>query len=420
MPRRLRRLPLIALALICLAARPGSVDALADGLATRARPVLGAGDVAVAVSGPWPRLADEVGALLVTRLRAAGLRASQADGDAARARAAGFAQLLRVELTTDGNVVRASGGAWALPGALWSDQPVELAHLHAEAPLDAELKAYQPARPSREGTPDRPWQVRSMALGDVGLRAIAVGDSDGDGRPELVGATAGELYAWTVGPGGAVERWRVRLPGRPAPQRARLEVAAVTVENGATLARSSELAEAVRRDARGTLSPARGFPLAGVGACELEPGLDVFSGACAQGLVPERFWTAAALKRPSSDRAAAVAAILPAAASESSGTLWLRLADAPPVSVRGVGAQLALGSLDRGDVVVTSQPTEGEPDGIVIRALDGMATPLHRLDRLPGAVRALALGDVDGDGRAEIVAAVRDDAAQRTELWLVN
>ena len=92
-----------------------------------------------------------------------------------------------------------------------------------------------------------------------------------------------------------------------------------------------------------------------------------------------------------------------------------------PLTVRGVGAQVALVALDRGEFVATSEPVQaGEADAIVVRALGAGLPVAYRVDRLPGNVRALAAGDVDGDGRAEIVAAVRDRAARRTELWMVN
>ena len=200
----------------------------------------------------------------------------------------------------------------------------------------------------------------------------------------------------------------------------RAPVATVVVEKGAASAHSSLFADGVSWLARGRSLPARGYAFPGVAtACELVAGVDWFAGAgCApSGGLPERFWTVAGMR--GGGRAAR-------AAVDPSGTLWVALgaaatAPAMPLTVRGVGAQVALVSLDCGEFVATSEPVQaGEADAVVVRALAAGLPVAYRVDRLPGNVRALAAGDVDGDGKAEIVAAVRDRAARRTELWMVN
>ena len=166
----------------------------------------------------------------------------------------------------------------------------------------------------------------------------------------------------------------------------------------------------------------RGYVFPGLGAsCELGSGVDWFAAAScntAPAGLPERFWVAAGLRNGARPARAAV---------DPAGTLWVltgaasATAPAVPLSVRGVGAQVALAALDRGEFVATSEAVQsGEPDALVVRALSAGLPVVHRVDRLPGNVRALAAGDVDGDGRAEFVAAVRDRAARRTELWIVN
>ncbi|HEX8952381.1 MAG TPA: hypothetical protein VF945_11080, partial [Polyangia bacterium] len=106
---------LVALALLTAAepAPKGTLDAFADAVVERARPHLVPArdlDVAVAVAGPWPRLGDDLAALVIARLRALGLRSvARGDGDAAWARAAGFERLLRLDLDVGGGRLRASG-----------------------------------------------------------------------------------------------------------------------------------------------------------------------------------------------------------------------------------------------------------------------------------------------------------------------
>jgi hypothetical protein len=424
---------LIALALLTAAepAPRGTLDAFADAVVERARPHLVPGrdlDVAVAVAGSWPRLGDDLAALVIARLRGLGLRsvtrlgpsgvAGGAErggvdaGDAAWARAAGFERLVRLDLDVGGGRLRASGSVVALTTSPWA-APTELrAHLYVEMPLDAELRAYLPA----VTTPPSRWQARGVPVGDVDLLALDVGDVDGDGRAEVVGATAAEAIVWAWDGARLVERRRIPFAGKPAATMPRAAVATVAVDGGAIVAHASPFADGVRVSVsvRGA-TPARGYAFPGVAAsCELAPGVDWFAG-CAG--LPDRVWSVAGLRGGARATRAAV---------DATGTLWVALgaagaAPAMPLTVRGVGAQVALVTLDRGEFVATSEPVQpGEGDAIVVRALAGGLPVVHRVDRLPGNVRALAAGDVDGDGRAELVAAVRDRAAHRTELWMVN
>ncbi len=414
---------LIATACLCLGGTGrGSLDGLADGLAERIRGGLDSPrtrDVAVVVAAPWPRLATDLNGLLVARLRALGVRSvTRGEPDPAWARAAGFERLVRVEVELSAGKLRASGMVLALPSGLWGGEPEVRAHLFAEAALDDELRAYLPPAGTPPNAPVA-WQARPLAIGDVALLALDVGDADGDGRPEIVGVTAGEVIAWGIEGGRAQERWRVRLDGRAAAERPRAELATVSVDDGALIAHASDFSDGMKR-ARGAQQAARGFSFPGLGgACERSPGVDWFAaescGALA-GLLPDKFWSAAGLRKGGARGGSlASAAVLPG------GILWLRATSLAPLQVRGVGAQVALAALDRGDVVAASEPVEpGEPDALVIRAIAPGAPVVHRVDRLPGNVRAIAAGDVDGDGRVEIVAAVRDDAARKTELWLVN
>jgi hypothetical protein len=399
-----RAVALVALVL-CTGAARGSLDGLADALALRV-PSTGP-DVGLAVRAPSlsPKLAADLGELVAGRLRARGFRV-RLDGATDRGDL-----LVQIDLTMADGKLRASGTAWAIPSPLWAPGgPLEArAHLWAEVPFDEELRAYATTPTPVTPTGPREWSVQTLALGDVPLEAIDVGDVDGDRRNELVGATANEVIVWRVEGGRAVERARFSLAGRAAPVRPRRDVVTVAVEGGAILAHASPFADGVRR--AGASAPMKGFAFPGLpGAMELWAGVDTFGGD--GNALPDKLWSAAGLRRPGAPLVAAVA---------PPGVLWVRAGSAPPFTTRGAGAQVALAALERGELVATSEPVEpGEPDAIVVRALGAGLPVVHRIERLPGNVRALAAGDVDGDGRNEIVAAIRDDATRKTEVWLLR
>jgi hypothetical protein len=414
----LSRFCAVLLLFASLGAGRGTLDGLADALSERCKPVLGGGrdlDVLVAVSAPWPKLAGDLGELVAARLRSAGLRSVTAGAPPGNARTAGYERVVRLDVQLAGTRLRVSGAVQSFGSALW-DEPAETrAHLFADAALDDELRAYG-VTPS--AAPPSGFAARSVSLGDAPLLALAVGDAEGDGRPLVVGVTAAEAIAWRIDGTRAVERFRWRFTGRPAPLHPRAEVATVAVEPGTLHAHASPFSDGVSR-ARSGIRPLRGYRLPGLDQpCDLAPGVDWFTAeSCGAPDLPERFWSAAALRRGSSS---ALAAIVPASAG--AGVLWLKPSGAPkPVRIESrTGAQVAVAALARGEVVAISEPaTAGEPDALIIRALTAEAPILHRIDRLP-AIRALAGGDTDGDGREEILAVVRDDATAKTDLWIVE
>jgi hypothetical protein len=446
----------------------GALDRLASGLAARLGPALEGRrvpEVSLALQVRLPdgvfstglaQLAAVTGKLLATRLGALGFRRlavipPHRTPAAARAEAAGAGSLaLLVTVVEAGGRVHLRGELWDTRPTLWGrlkgHRPRLLTHLHAAVKVGPELDAYLAAPTAARALS---CQGRWQPLGAQPFWGVALGDVDGDGRPELVllRADAVLVWRWSVVFGRFEALHEIPLPGPRAATAPRFPLAALTVadvdgdQRADILARHSDLAAAtVIAFQQGKLVPRRaldGYPLAvhhvgrraHVALALPQTGRAELSGHTVS-------WWPPGPARPTLPavllglRSAALPAARGGAADTLLGALdrqgeltLTRVSTGARVDRVGpVGVAFALGDLTgdgQPELVTTAARPHATTDELVVRAV-GQAAPLCRVAGFEGSVQAVAIGDVNLDGHADVVAVVWHPGKQQSFLLVVR
>jgi hypothetical protein len=246
----------VALAVALLAAAPGAPAPAIETLADQLRDALVAArpeaPVAVAVQGPSAALSESVGAVLAARLGEGGLPALVLAGgpDApARARGQGARSLLTLQLRVDGELA-AAGELRSVWRNFWAGRtPVEPAParlVSATVPADSATMLLAAA-----GTAGTPLVLDPAPLARFAFRtaALAAGDLDGDGRPELA-VLVGEEVVVLDPAGQPVARHGLGdLPPAAAPVRE--PFGTLCIANGVLAVASARAEQAVTLQLRG-------------------------------------------------------------------------------------------------------------------------------------------------------------------------
>lgn len=325
------------------------------------------------------------------------------------------------------------------------------------------------------------WSPRRIATLDVGgsLGALIGADLDADQVPELYAVTDQAVIVYGLGGprgrsgGGSADKLRelarLAFPGAPAAIRPRDPVATVAVDAaaGELMAGSSSYARSVRARWQGgsltVLEELDGLPL-----CAHQRG---------QLVVGRNYFLELAAREPRTGATGATGTASPGgdAREPSLGAQWrkdpaagkdkgesfygqrcrdeLPLAEGgraravarlpvdgplkvtvqprcdggaacPPrhFELPGVGVAFDVGDVDRDgriDVAYAGAGAPGDPDAVrVVPVTDPRRTLFRRA--FTGGVAAVALVDLDGDGAAEVIAAVRLPGSPRVDLWRLN
>ncbi len=346
----------------------------------------------------------------------------------ARAIAAKGSDLIFVQPAIEKGTLRVTTDVYAVVANGWDrvrdPTPPPHAHAFAQAPIDAEVRAFLASIPLEHASVHRATHDEGEVL------AVTCGDLDGDGGMELALVSRARVAVGKIVNGKFVARksaaWATLAARAPVPMRQAIGGAAIVSdgERAKLLVGTTDRGGVALDASLSLVGSLRGVPIAASeDACALPNAtMSAFEGdavACASDSPKgaKRFASPAArcdamaafdVVRPDgSVRAAAIA-------REPGGKLDVRFGEATR-AIDGVGAQVALADLDQdGSPEIVTSVAEGD-DAITVWSWDGASDPRERL-RLPapGGVRAFCTCPPEDGGQPALVAVVEG------EVWIVR
>jgi hypothetical protein len=256
----------------------------------------------------------------------------------------------------------------------------------------------------------RPVKLASIDLG-APLVALTAADLDGDGRAELYAVTTHDVIAIGLHGRRLDELARVAFAGDRAVPAPRDPVGTAVVDGRALVASSSQFALALRVSWQGKqLVGAPGeadFELCPGEHTKLLPGRNLFDGN-RYGVVCRDLVDAGGAPLHVRGELAATGKL-----AVDAGIAHFEVPE--------VGVAFELADLDRDgtpEVIYAGAGAPGDPDLVKVVSLGGDAKrPRWKKLFTAGGVAGIAVGDLDGDRVAEVIAAVRLVGATRVDLW---
>jgi hypothetical protein len=270
------------------------------------------------------------------------------------------------------------------------------------------------------------WAPQKLGSIDLGapLVATAAADLDRDGKAELYLVTAREVIALDVAQKPIRELGRVAFTGEPAVPASRDPVGTAVVEGGQVIAAASPWARELRVEWQGKAlvgTPgAPGFRLCGdrvalvPGRNQFRHGSDAVFGARCPSDLTDRAGYPLHVRAELAVTGALEVAVARCAADGSD----CRASES--YAIKDVGFAFELADIDRDgtpELIASSASAPGDDDVVRVIALGGK--PMFKRT-FHGGVAGIAVADCDGNGAAEVIAAIRLPGATRVDLWRLN
>lgn len=260
----------------------------------------------------------------------------------------------------------------------------------------------------------RPVRLGSLDLGAL-LVTVEAGDLDGDGKGELYAVTQREVLAIGLDKRAKILA-RVPYTGEPSSRLPRDLFGTAVIDGSSLVAKCSGWAQELRvswskKQLVGALADATGGNL----VCKNERLVPVAGrnhfGDAANPIYDVRCKD---LVDPEGK---------PLAARATLGSKLLVTAGDKTFELKDYGVAFALGDVDRDgrpEIVVTGANAPGDPDAVKVMTLGGDEKKGLFRKTFQGGVAGVAIVDGDGDGITEVIAVVRLVGSPRVDIWRLD
>lgn len=274
------------------------------------------------------------------------------------------------------------------------------------------------------------WKAVRLGSLDLNAPLVAFGaaDLDRDGKAELYAVTTRDVVAISVAGKKVSELGRVAFAGSPAVPASRDPVGTIAFDARGLVASSSAWDQELRVEWQGGKLAGHSAVGTGAAVCPGErllrvPGRNHF-GDVAQPIYAVRCADLVdPMGAPIRVRAALVGSKLEVNVERCGHGTNGKCLPVARYDLKDYGSAFEVADVDRDgkpEIIVSGAGAPGDPDAVKVITLGGDEKKGLYRKTFNGGVAGIAVGDGDGDGVPEVIAAVRLAGATRVDLWRLD